>query len=189
MVWLANSNQRRWNREYYLSCEKCEKTASCQSSDNQLLEYNRRPESAWQLTLIKLTDAEIKRQVNRIKENKAKADANQQSWRDILRGYIYRAEWSQKDFVQHTLLSETVYKRIMGKHEKNLSLKSIVAVCLSLNLQPSESLEVIHKAGYSFDNSLVQCFYSTFITERWTLDDADAALFAGTGERFAQMRD
>ena len=138
---------------------------------------------------IKLTDAEIKRQVNRIKENKAKADASHQSWREILRGYIYRAGWSQKDFTQYTLLSETVYKRITGNQEKKLSLKSIVAVCLSLNLLPSESLEVIHKAGYSFDNSLVQCFYSTFIKERWTLDDADAALFAGTGERFTQMRD
>lgn len=118
-----------------------------------------------------------------------KADASHQSWREILRGYIYRAGWSQKDFTQYTLLSETVYKRITGKQEKKLSLKSIVAVCLSLNLLPSESLEVIHKAGYSFDNSLVQCFYSTFIKERWTLDDADAALFAGTGERFTQMRD
>ena len=64
---------------------------------------------------IKLTDAEIKRQVNRIKENKAKADASHQSWREILRGYIYRAGWSQKDFTQYTLLSETVYKRITGK--------------------------------------------------------------------------
>lgn len=136
-----------------------------------------------------MTDAEIKRQVNRIKENKAKADANQQSWRDILRGYIYRAEWGQKDFVQHTLLSETVYKRIMGNHEKKLSLKSIVAVCLSLNLQPSESLEVIHKAGYSFNNSLTHHFFNAFIAERWNIDDADAVLFAGTGERFAQMRD
>ena len=135
-----------------------------------------------------MTDAEIKRQVKRIKEKKAQADASHQSWREILRGYIFRAGWGQKDFAQYTLLSETVYKRIMGKQEKKLSLKSIVAVCLSLNLLPSESLEVIHKAGYSFDNSLVQCFYSIFITERWTLDDADAALFAGTGESFMQLK-
>ena len=94
-----------------------------------------------------------------------------------------------KKILPNTLCSRKRYKRITGKQEKKLSLKSIVAVCLSLNLLPSESLEVIHKAGYSFDNSLVQCFYSTFIKERWTLDDADAALFAGTGERFTQMRD
>lgn len=136
-----------------------------------------------------MTDAEIKRHVNRIKENKAKVDANQQSWRDILRGYIYQAGWSQKDFVQHTLLSETVYKRIVGKHEKNLSLKSIVAVCLSLNLQPSESLEVIHKAGYSFNNSLTHHFFNAFIAERWTIDDANEVLYTGTGESFNQIKE
>ena len=92
------------------------------------------------------------------------------------------------DFIQHTLLSETVYKRLMGGKEKKLSLKSLVAICLALNLSQNESLEVIHKAGYSFDNSLVQCFYSAFITERWTIDDADAALFAGTGESFTQIK-
>ena len=186
MVWLANSNQRRWNREYYLSCEKCEKTASCQSSDNQLLEYNRRPESAWQLTLIKLTDAEIKRHVNRIKENKAKADTNQQSWRDILRGYIYRADWSKTDFIQNTLLSETVYKRLMGGKEKQLSLKSIVAICLALKIPSDKAQEIIYACGYTFDNSMIHCYYRTFLEECWDFDDANTVLYAGTGESFGK---
>ena len=102
-----------------------------------------------------MTDAEIKRHVNRIKENKAKADTNQQSWRDILRGYIYRADWSKTDFIQNTLLSETVYKRLMGGKEKKLSLKSIVAICLALKIPSDKAQKIIYACGYTFDNSMI----------------------------------
>ena len=155
-------------------------------NDNQPLEINRRPESAWQLTLIKLTDAEIKRQVNRIKENKAKADANQQSWRDILRGYIYRAEWGQKDFIEQTSLSKTVYRRLMGKEEKKIDLKSLVAISLALKIPSDKAQEIIYGCGYSFDNSMIHFYYHTFIEECWDFDDANVVLYAGTGESFGK---
>lgn len=182
MVWLANPCQRRWNCENY---PRCTKNASYQP-DNQPLEINRRPESAWQLTLIKLTDAEIKRQVNRIKENKAKADANQQSWRDILRGYIYRAEWGQKDFIEQTSLSKTVYRRLMGKEEKKIDLKSLVAISLALKIPSDKAQEIIYGCGYSFDNSMIHFYYHTFIEECWDFDDANVVLYAGTGESFGK---
>lgn len=136
-----------------------------------------------------MTDAQIQRLVSEIKERKAKADATTKSWWVLLRNEINQRGWQQKDFISHTLLSETVYKRLMGKTQKKLSLKSIVAICLGLRLPKNLSLRIIHNAGYSFDNSTIQYYYRTFIVEEWDIYDADAVLFAATEKSFSGFRD
>ena len=53
----------------------------------------------------------------------------------------------------------------MGKEEKKIDLKSLVAISLALKIPSDKAQEIIYGCGYSFDNSMIHFYYHTFIEE------------------------
>lgn len=132
-----------------------------------------------------LSDVEILRQIEIINGKKAQADAENKGWREMIREEIFKQDWRVEEFTAKTFLSETVYKRLMRKEEPGITLNSLVAICLGLQLDKDKSMKIIHGAGFAFkDSSKLHYYYKYFIDNHFNIHDADHVLMKAFGQSF-----
>ena len=136
-----------------------------------------------------MSDVEVLRQIEEIDRKKAKADAKNKGWREMIREELFKQDWRVEEFTAKTFLSETVYKRLMRKKEYGITLNSLVAICLGLKLNKKKSLKIIHGAGYAFkDSSELHYYYKYFIDNHFNIHDADDVLLKAFGISFGSHK-
>jgi hypothetical protein len=73
--------------------------------------------------------------------------------------------WNSAVFCEKTLLDEKIYSRAKTNHNSNPDTRTIIAICVGLDLDISLTAELLFLAGHALCNSLEHQAYIFIITE------------------------
>ena len=77
---------------------------------------------------------------------------------------------SEEEFYTNTALNRNIMYDIK-KNKSRPTLRTVITICIGLNLEPDESLELIRIAGYTLSKTLfIDCAYTEIIFHYYDTD-------------------
>lgn len=87
---------------------------------------------------------------------------------ETLVAHMKRHGGTVETFADHSTLSVSTIKRLRGNEDYNISIKTVVIICISLKLAPALSDDLLRKAGLIFKNTKEHMAYKTILSLHYT---------------------